>query len=46
MTDRPHSLLVPHVRRADTHGWIGTRGGCLACVERHGPDYWHAEEAS
>lgn len=39
MTDRPHSLLVEHVRLRDTHGLIGLRPGCLACAEQFGPDY-------
>lgn len=38
--ERPHSLLVPHVRRRDTWGWIATRNGCQACAEQHGPDYF------
>jgi hypothetical protein len=37
--NRPHSLLVPHVRLRDTHGWIGTQPGCLACAEDFGADY-------
>jgi hypothetical protein len=40
MSDRPCSLLIPHVRLRDTHGWIGTRPGCQACVEHHGDHYW------
>ncbi|WP_395109805.1 hypothetical protein [Actinomadura sp. SCN-SB] len=39
MSERPHSVLIPHVRRDDTHGLIGTRPGCWACVEQIGPDY-------
>jgi hypothetical protein len=39
MSDRPHNVLVPHVRLLDTHGMIGTRPGCQACMEYHGPDY-------
>ena len=38
--NRPCSLLVPHVRLRDTHGWIGTAPGCLACEEWFGSDYW------
>lgn len=39
MSDRPHSLFVPHVPCRDTHGWIGTGPGCLACAEWFGADY-------
>lgn len=42
-SNRPHSLLVPHVRLRDTHGWIGTAPGCLACAEWLGTDYWQEE---
>lgn len=45
MTGRPHSVLIPHVRRRDAHGLIGTGPGCLACVERRGPDYFKEPEA-
>ena len=43
MNGRPCSLLVPHVRLRDTHGWIGTAPGCLACFEWFGPDYWRED---
>lgn len=45
MSNRPHSVLVPHVRLHDTHGLIGTRPGCLACEERFGSDYANPPES-